>query len=140
MTAHCRDRTFPRGILPHHLCNSCGQPAHTSGANCLGAPEPEEVEKLRALGAQYRHGGCTACEFLGRARLPSPSLRGLGMVDRDYDLWYCPRTDTAGRSVLARFGEEPQDFYAERYPLSTTRDYQPALREAARLASRRGYL
>jgi hypothetical protein len=103
-------------------------------------PVHDVVFHPEAQGNQYRHGGCTACVYLGRARVKAPSLRGLGMVDRDYDLWFCPRTDTAGRSVLARWSSEPQDFYAERYPLSTTRDYQPALREAARLASRRGYL
>lgn len=111
---HPIDCVFSPGELPHHL------------------PEAHSLP-------QYRHGGCTACTFLGSGRVKTPSPRGLGVIELPVDFWFCSKSDTSGRTVLARWSSEPQDFYVAKYPLSTTRDYQPALREAALKASQRGY-
>ena len=111
---HPIDCVFSPGELPHHL------------------PEAHSLP-------QYRHGGCTACTFLGSGRVKTPSPRGLGVIELPVDFWFCSKSDTSGRTVLARWSSEPQDFYAAKYPLSTTRDYQPALREAALKATQRGY-
>ena len=112
------DCTFYPGELPHH--------------------QPDSLPDGR-LSPQYRHGGCTACTFLGSGRVKTPSPRGLGVIELPVDFWFCSKSDTSGRTVLARWSSEPQDFYAAKYPLSTTRDYQPALREAALKATQRGY-
>lgn len=122
-----RDRTFPAGEIPN--------PEHIQG---------EPLPKLTAKPV-HRHAGCEDCVFLGSARLPAQSLRGMpNLVQLDFDFWYCP---TSGgddsrryRTVTARFDSEVQAFYTATYPLRTDTDYQRALREAAALAFKRGFV
>lgn len=81
--------------------------------------------------------------FLGTARLQAQSLRGMpNLVSLDFDLWYCPTSGGQDgrryRTVSARFDSDPSAFYTAGYPLRTDTDYQPALREAAALAMRKG--
>ena len=129
----------PNGLhgLPHpgQACKWCEHPI-----DCVFSPGelPHHLPEAHPL-PQYRHGGCTACTFLGSGRVKTPSPRGLGVIDLPVDFWFCSKSDTSGRTVLARWSSEPQDFYVAKYPLSTTRDYQPALREAALKATQRGY-
>jgi hypothetical protein len=120
---------------PGQACKWCENPI-----DCTFSPGelPHLLPADHAL-PKYRHGGCTACTYLGHSRVKTDSPRGLGQIELLVDLWFCPKSDTAGRTVIARWSSEPQDFYSARYPLSTTRDYQPALREAALKASQRGY-
>jgi hypothetical protein len=42
--------------------------------------------------------------------------------------------------VSARFTSEIEGYYCERYPLGSSKPYEPAIREAAQRASRRGLL
>lgn len=129
----------PNGLhdLPHpgQACKWCEHPI-----DCVFSPGelPHHLPEAHSL-PQYRHGGCTACTFLGSGRVKTPSPRGLGVIELPVDFWFCSKSDTRGRTVLARWSSEPQDFYVAKYPLSTTRDYQPALREAALKATQRGY-
>jgi len=120
---------------PGQACKWCENPI-----DCVFSPGelPHHLPEARLL-PQYRHGGCTACAFLGSGRVKTPSPRGLGVIDLPVDFWFCSKSDTSGKTVLARWSSEPQDFYVAKYPLSTTRDYQPALREAALKATQRGY-
>lgn len=120
---------------PDQTCKWCEHPI-----DCVFSPGelPHHLPEAHSL-PQYRHGGCTACTFLGNGRVKTPSPRGLGMIELPVDFWFCSKSDTSGRTVLARWSSEPQDFYVAKYPLSTTRDYQPALREAALKATQRGY-
>ena len=120
---------------PGQACKWCEHPI-----DCVFSPGelPHHLPKAHSL-PQYRHGGCTACTFLGSGRVKTPSPRGLGVIELPVDFWFCSKSDTSGRTVLARWSSEPQDFYVAKYPLSTTRDYQPALREAALKATQRGY-
>jgi hypothetical protein len=93
---------------------------------------------------QHLHAGCDLCKFLGRVRLKAESRRGLpDMVELPYDLWYCPQSgfhEAKYSTVSARFTSEIEGYYCERLPLRTDKPYEPAIREAAQRASRRGLL
>lgn len=93
---------------------------------------------------QHLHAGCDLCKFLGRVRLKAESRRGLpDMVELPYDLWYCPRSgfhEEKYSTVSARFTSEIEGYYCERLPLRTDKPYEPAIREAAQRATRRGLL
>ena len=137
-----RDRTFPAGEVPGGGCERCGAKVHVGG--CQRDPEMAAA-MLASRAPRHRHAGCEDCVFLGSARLPAQSLRGMpNLVQLDFDFWYCPTSggDAARRyrTVTARFDSEVQAFYTATYPLRTDTDYQRALREAAALAFKRGFV
>ncbi len=140
-----RDRTFPAGQVVAGRCDRCGSGGHNDPTECSLNPKFAAASLALSEKSKHRHAGCEDCVFLGSARLPAQSLRGMpNLVQLDFDLWYCPTSggDAARRyrTVTARFDSEVQAFYTATYPLRTDTDYQRALREAAALAFKRGFV
>lgn len=128
------------------LCSGCLSPCEGEVQHmvlvspCCHRP----LGKGDANSPQHLHAGCDLCVFLGRVRLKAESRRGLpDMVELPYDLWYCPRSgfhEAKYSTVSARFTSEIEGYYCERLPLRTDKPYEPAIREAAQRAGRRGLL